>query len=1006
MEASSRPPAPAASGRFAARSRATVVAAAWAGVALAIALAVTSAVWTASRSAAEAGGRVRFDFAASRVVAAVNDRLSDYIQVLWGGVGLFAASPEVNRERWLAYADALRIPERLPGMRSMSVLTHLLPEGKAEHVRMMRADAIPDYAVWPAGERERYAVQTYVAPYEPQRRRVFGYDMLVDPVRKLALDQARDTGGAVMSGRLGLVQQGPTNDSVGFMIYLPVYRQGAPLGSAAERQAAIIAFVAGTFRSKMLMSDIIARVAPEPGLAFDIYEGTDPSEAELLFRSSDVGLPPPSAAGFVSVFSQTIAGRPWTFRFTGSPQLAARGEQERSDLLLFGGILTSLLMASVIFVLVLNRAQAVAANQVLSIDVARRERVEAQLRESEGKFRLLFANNPLPMWACDHATRRIIEVNDAAIAKYGYSRAEFVGMTSVDTLNADASHAGDPGPVDGPRVSEARHRLRDGGVIDVELVSHDVPLGGREAALVVAHDITESRKAQNALIESEQLARGIIDAALDGFVQIDQRGVVIECNRQAEAIFGWSREDGLGLTFDRFLAEIDQRQFYQQGLSRFLQTGEGLAPGMRLIAEGLKRDGSRITVEATVTALMRRSGYVFNCFIRDLTDKIAAEEQLRQAQKMEAIGKLTGGIAHDFNNILTVITGTIEILAEAVADRPQLATVARMIDEAADRGAALTRHLLAFARKQPLQPRPVDVNALVVEATRLFRPALGEDVEIVVLPEADAWLALVDPSQLTTSLLNLAVNARDAMPGGGKLTLETGNVILDEHYARANPEVRPGPYVRVAVSDTGSGIAADIQDKVFEPFFTTKEVGKGTGLGLSMVYGFVKQSGGHIKLYSEEGRGTTVKLYLPRAEVEPSQSAEVVEAVPLAGGNETILVVEDDALVRDYVVAQLKSLGYATHAAVNAAEALAYADAGGAFDLLFTDVIMPGGMNGKELAQAIGQRHGPVKVLFTSGYTENSVVHHGRLDPGVALLSKPYRKTELAQKVREVLDQG
>jgi PAS domain S-box-containing protein len=1008
MEASSRPHAPVAPGRFAARSRATVVAAAWAGLALVIALAVTSATWTASRSVAEAGARAQFDFAATRVVAAVNDRLSDYVQVLWGGVGLFAASPEVNRERWHAYVDALRIPERLPGMRSMSLLTHLLPEGKAEHVRVMRADGMQDYTIWPAGERERFAVQTFVAPYDPQRRRVFGYDMLVDPVRRLALDQARDTGGAVMSGRLRLVQPSATNDPVGFMIYLPVYRQGAPLGSAAERQAAIIGFVAGTFRSKMLMSEIIARVIPDPGLTFEIYDGTDPTAAELLFRSSDLGLPPPAAAGFVRVFSQTIAGRPWTFRFTGVPAFAARGAQERSDLLLFGGILTSLLIASVIFVLVLNRAQAVAANQVLSIDVARRERVEAQLRESESKFRLLFANNPLPMWACDLATRRIIEVNDAAVAKYGYSRAEFAGMSDCDLLDAGPSVAERPPPpaAPGPRASEARHRLRDGSVIDVELVSHDVLLGGREAALVVAHDITESRKAQNAIIESEQLARGIIDAALDGFVQIDQRGVVIECNRQAEAIFGWSREDGLGLTFDRFLAKVDQRQFYQQGLSRFLQTGEGLAPGMRLIAEGLKRDGSRITVEATVTALMRRNGYVFNCFIRDLTDKIAAEEQLRQAQKMEAIGKLTGGIAHDFNNILTVITGTIEILAEAVANQPQLAAVARMIDEAAERGAALTRHLLAFARKQPLQPRPVDVNALVVEATRLFRPALGEDVEIVVLPEADAWLALVDPSQLTTSLLNLAVNARDAMPDGGKLTLETGNVVLDEHYAKANPEVRPGPYVRIAVSDTGSGIAADIQDKVFEPFFTTKEVGKGTGLGLSMVYGFVKQSGGHIKLYSEEGRGTTVKLYLPRAEVEARPGEEVVETVPLAGGDETILVVEDDALVRDYVVAQLTSLGYATHAAVNAAEALAYADAGGGFDLLFTDVIMPGGMNGKELAAAIAQRRGPVKVLFTSGYTENSVVHHGRLDAGVALLSKPYRKTELAQKVREVLDRG
>ncbi len=289
----------------------------------------------------------------------------------------------------------------------------------------------------------------------------------------------------------------------------------------------------------------------------------------------------------------------------------------------------------------------------------------------------------------------------------------------------------------------------------------------------------------------------------------------------------------------------------------------------------------------------------------------ATESQVRQAQKMEAIGQLTGGVAHDFNNILTVITGTIEILADAVKDRPHLAQITNLIAAAAARGADLTQHLLAFARRQPLQPRSTDVNALVIDAVRLLRPTLGEQIEIESMLSHDSAPALIDPSQLSTAILNLALNARDAMPNGGKLTLETRNVVLDENYAGMNKEVNPGNYVMIAVSDTGEGIPANLLDKVFEPFFTTKDVGKGSGLGLSMVYGFVKQSNGHIKIYSEEGHGTTVKLYLPQASGVADLLAAEAASTGFERGDNSILIVEDDALVREYVVTQIGNLGYA-----------------------------------------------------------------------------------------------
>jgi signal transduction histidine kinase len=381
----------------------------------------------------------------------------------------------------------------------------------------------------------------------------------------------------------------------------------------------------------------------------------------------------------------------------------------------------------------------------------------------------------------------------------------------------------------------------------------------------------------------------------------------------------------------------------------------------------------------------------------------ATEAQVRQAQKMEAIGQLTGGVAHDFNNILTVITGSIEILSDAVKHRRDLAPIARMISAAAARGADLTQHLLAFARRQPLQPRSTDVNAMVIDVARLLRPTLGEQIEIESMLAHDSAPALIDPSQLSTALLNLALNARDAMPNGGKLTLETRNAVLDEAYAAMNEEVKAGDYVMVAVSDTGEGIPKDLLEKVFEPFFTTKEVGKGSGLGLSMVYGFAKQSNGHVKIYSEEGHGTTVKLYLPQAAAVPNAQGPETSISGGDHGEETILVVEDDALVRDYVVAQIARFGYRTLAAGNAAEGLAIVDGPERIDLLFTDVIMPGGMNGRQLAAEAQKRRPGLKVLYTSGYTENAIVHHGRLDAGVLLLPKPYLSSELSRMIRTAL---
>ena len=517
----------------------------------------------------------------------------------------------------------------------------------------------------------------------------------------------------------------------------------------------------------------------------------------------------------------------------------------------------------------------------------------------------------------------------------------------------------------------------------------------------VGRDMTEARLAQESLLESERLARNIVETSLDAFVQTDETGSILNWNSQAEQLFGWRRDEVLGKsTIDLIVAE-SERDRVRAGLKRFLENEDGRTLNRRRELMCRRRDGKEFKAELSVTALKRREGLLFNVFYRDLTDKIAAEERIRDAEKMEAVGQLTGVVAHDFNNILTVITGTIEILADAVAKEPQLAAITKMIDEAAARGADLTQHLLAFARKQPLQPREIDINSLIVDTAKLLRPTLGEQIQIESVFEGENCVAIVDPNQLTTAILNLALNARDAMPGGGKLIVETGAAYLDEVYANAN-DVPPGHYVLIAVSDTGTGIPASMLPRVFDPFFTSKGPGKGTGLGLSMVYGFIKQSAGHIKIYSEEGHGTTIKMYLPPGKT-PTAVGEGVTPATIEGGHETILVVEDDRLVRDYVLAQLHSLGYVTLQAANAAEALAMVAAGKPFDLLFTDVIMPGKMNGRQLADELMKTRPDLKVVYTSGYTENAIIHHGRLDSGVMLLAKPYRKSDLARIIRKAL---
>ncbi|UGX95758.1 ATP-binding protein [Bradyrhizobium barranii subsp. barranii] len=500
-----------------------------------------------------------------------------------------------------------------------------------------------------------------------------------------------------------------------------------------------------------------------------------------------------------------------------------------------------------------------------------------------------------------------------------------------------------------------------------------------------------------------QMTQAVIKTALDAFVQTDANGIVLEWSVQAEALTGWTRKEALGADVVNLLIAEPLRDGFRQRMMRLLPELSDTPIGIRFEATLLHRNGDQILIEASSTALQLGGRTIINNFVKDVTQKRAAEEQLIQAQKMEAVGQLTGGIAHEFNNMLTVITGTIEILADAVKDDPPLATITKLISEAADRGAALTSSLLSFARKQALQPAEIDVNELLEEVAKLLLATFDKKIEIVSRLDRNVWLAFADRGQLSAALLNLAINARDAMLDGGKLTLTTRNVVFGVREAVAVGAGYAGDYVEIEIADTGTGISQAILERIFDPFFSTKDVGKGTGLGLSMVFGFVKQSGGGIKVTSEEGRGTIFTIYLPKAETSTLRPAGYDER-KVVGGTETILCVEDDRDVRQYVTVQLESLGYKVISAANATEALAIVAEGTPFDLLFTDIVMTGGVNGRELAEQMVAARPSLRVLFTSGYAYDSLHAQGRATMGAPLLAKPYRKAELARMLRRSLD--
>ena len=652
--------------------------------------------------------------------------------------------------------------------------------------------------------------------------------------------------------------------------------------------------------------------------------------------------------------------------------------------------------------------------QNLNVDL---ERQVAERIQAEERSRLLLQSAGEGIYGID-LDGNCTFCNAACIRLLGYDSERDLLGKNMHTLMHHTHADGTGYPVEECRIYQA-FRRREGCQVDDEVFwradGKSFPAEYRSnpmtqadeviGAVVSFTDITERKAIEAALVEREAHYHGVVDNVADGVVAIDEQGTIESFNRAAELMFGYPAERICGQNVSVLMPE-PYRGEHDGYIGNYRRTGIGkiLGADPREVM-GVHKDGSTFPIELAIGKMDTGDKRIFIGIVRDISQRKESERQLQQAQKMEAVGHLTGGIAHDFNNLLTAILGNLELLQDHIELDPNAQRFLDTAFKAADRGAELTQRLLAFSRKQTLSPEAADCNKLVLGMTELMRRTLGEDIEIETVQAGGLWPAMVDPGQLENALLNLAINARDAMPEGGKLTIETANSHLDQAYADTHEEVSPGQYVRVAVTDTGTGMPPEVVARAFEPFFTTKEVGRGSGLGLSMVYGFVKQSAGHVNIYSEVGHGTTVKLYLPKA-VGEGQAARVAELTRRTQptGDETILVVEDDLDVRAYVVAALGTLGYRVMEAEDGPAALAMLNQVSHINLLLTDVVLPHGMNGRQVAEEVRKRYPRVKTLFTSGYTENAIVHHGTLDKDAELLAKPYTREALARKVRRVLD--
>ncbi|MCC6071670.1 CHASE domain-containing protein [Massilia sp. GCM10020059] len=984
----------------------------------ALSLAATYSAWDIAIHQLQRARQSEFDFQVRQAARRIEVRMETYAQVQRGVVAFLLGSMDVDRDDFRLFVRSLRLDEKYPGIQGLAVVRLVAPGQLEQHVASIRTEGL-SYGVHPAGPREVYSLISHIEPFSGLNLRALGFDMLTEPNRRKAMERARDTGQQSASAKVRLIQENGQDVQAGTVMYLPVYRRGASTASVDERRRNLIGWVGAPFRINDLMAGIGGERSKD--LIMSIYDGTEVDQGALLFQSHPLASQS-QPSQFRATKSMMIGGRPWTMDLRSAPAFETRLESDEPRVIAVVGTALSALLGLLVWALASGQRRAARlANEMTG-----------QLRDSEFRWKYALEGAGDGVWDWNCKTNAVV-YSKRWKEMLGYAESELADnldewarlLHPDDKATAMAELDRYLGSTDSLYSVEFRMRCKDGSwrwmLARAMAVTRDEQL--RPLRTIGTHtDITRAkmdestlRDANGQLAAEQQRIRVILDHSHDAFVAVDSTGHVTDWNAKAESMFGWSAAEAVGRQLTELIIPVAERDAHERGFRRFTESGGATLIRNVMEVTAMHRSGLGIPVELAIAGLPTANGHAASAFIRDISLRKAAERlevergkaldearaALQHAQKLEAVGKLTGGIAHDFNNVLHVIGGNVQLLQLLCKGDERLQKRLASMQSAVDRGAKLSSQLLAFARRQPLQPLVLDLTRVMVNMDDLLRRALGESVQLAIRADDGLWNTLVDPGQLENVILNLVINARDAMPEGGTVTIALDNSTISGDGPDAAPDLAAGQYVRLTVSDTGTGMSPEVQALAFEPFFTTKPVGKGTGLGLSMAYGFVKQSGGHIQLLSMPGSGTSVVIHLPRSEKAETE-AEIAPVCDLVGGGETILVVEDDDEVRETAISQLQELGYTVLHAHDGQSAVTMLEGGVQVDLVFTDVVMPGPVSSTALAQRAKELLPGVRVLYTSGYTRNALTTGGRLDAGVQLLSKPYRREELARRIVEI----
>lgn len=989
-----------------------------AGVMCAAGLAATAAFWQVASSEFARNSEQEFEFRVRQSVRRLEERMETYQQVQRGTQAFLLGAMQVKDQDFQLFVDSLKLPQRYPGIQGIALVELIQPNQLAEHTRSRQRDN-PNYRVHPPGERSIYSSITHIAPYTGLNLRAQGFDMLTNPTRRVAMERARDSGQAAASGKVRLIQENGRDEQAGLVMYFPVYARGTALGTLTQRRQHHIGWVGAPFRVNDLMTGLGGERSDD--IALTIYDGPAINPAQQLYQSRAKAARANGAAPlFRRVHAVQIAGQPWTLDLASSPHFEHRVHSTKPLLIAIVGSVASVLLGLLVWALANSRRHAL---QLAA-------RATDKLRASEFRWKYALEGAGDGVWDWNAATGRVVysrrwkEMLGYQESDIGESNETFEALIHPDDLElvrtALATYVNTPGR---SYSAEFRMLCKDGSwkwiLARAMAVARDED--GKPLRTIGTHtDINRSKADEaalrhaNALLASEQQrVRLMFEHSHDAFIAVSPEGLVTDWSPKAERMLGWAAHEAIGADLARLIIPPALRAAHNAGFRHFVESGERRLAHNVVEVEAVHRDGRLVPVELAIAGFPDLNGFAVSAFVRDMSERKQAQrleaqrsrdlEQAREAlmhsQKLEAVGKLTGGVAHDFNNVLHVIGGNLQLLKMTMGADQRLMQRLVSMQSAVDKGAKLSSQLLAFARRQPLQPTVVNLLQVVRGLDGLLRPALGDQYPLRFDLAPDLWHILVDVSQLENVMLNLVINARDAMPNGGPVTIVLANHVAHEVGA----PLREGRYVRLSVSDTGTGMDEHVKSLAFEPFFTTKPVGKGTGLGLSMTYGFVKQSGGHIEIDTALGAGTTVSLYFPQSQdaLTVTLQAEMDAAV---GGNEIILVVEDDPEVRSTAVTMLSGFGYRIVEAEDGDSAVKVLRAQQHIDLLFSDVVMPGAVSSTELARIAAEQFPGIAVLYTSGYTRDALSTGGRLDAGVQLLGKPYRAEQLAQKIRAVLE--